>query len=271
MLACQRLLTHSPIKKLFHMLRNFYQTCINFHKTHAMATRYGGIGDTSKNDPESQDIDSDRQENYQGDVNDQEHVEFDLPVSLQHLTCKIEQLRQTVEEKDDDPRAAIKHLEQKLNQLAITLCPSTEPIGEVFNKYTDTLCNTQKKTSLENSLLQDIPILNGNDSLQLEDWLTDIETASELKGKSRTKLTQANSRGLVRTLISEALTLHKTWEEVKDSLCFKICNLDIHTSISYLWMFSKRKRNPWQHISIVLNRKLADVSLIMMPPLSEFL
>ena len=39
--------------------------------------------------------------------------------------------------------------------------------------------------SQENSLLQDIPILNGNDSSQLEDWLTDIETASELTGESR--------------------------------------------------------------------------------------
>ena len=78
---------------------------------------------------------------------------------------------------------AIKHLEQKLNQLAITLFPPTEPIGEVLNKYTNTLCNAQKKMSLENSLLQDIPILNGNDSSQLEDWLTDIETASELTVK----------------------------------------------------------------------------------------
>ena len=55
--------------------------------------------------------------------------------------------------------------------------------------------------SLENSLLQDIPILNGNDSSQLEDWPTDIETASESTGESRTKLAQAKSRGLVRTLI----------------------------------------------------------------------
>ena len=45
---------------------------------------------------------------------------------------------------------------------------------------------------------------------------------------------QAKSRGLVRTLISEALTLHKTWEEIKDSLCLKICNSDIHTSIGHL-------------------------------------
>ena len=87
---------------------------------------------------------------------------------------KWNKLRKNVEDKDNDPRDAITHLEQKLNQLAITLCPSTEPFGEVLNKYTDTLCNAQKKTSLESSLLQDIPTLNENDSSQLEDWLTDI-------------------------------------------------------------------------------------------------
>ena len=101
-------------------------------------------------------------------------------------------------------------MEQKLNQLAITVCPPSEPIEEVLDKYTDTLCNAQKKTSLESSLLQDIPTLNGSDSSQLEDWLTDIETASELTGESRNKLAQAKSRGLVRTLILEALTLQKT-------------------------------------------------------------
>ena len=42
------------------------------------------MGDTSINDPESQDIDSDSQENYQ-----EEHVEFDPPVAPQHLTCKM--------------------------------------------------------------------------------------------------------------------------------------------------------------------------------------
>ena len=239
MLACQRLQTHSSIKKLFHKLGNSYQTYINYHKTHAMATHYGGIGDTSMNDPESQDIDSDSQENYQ-----EEHVEFNPPVSLQHLTCKTEWLRQTVEDKGNDPRDAITHLEQKLNQLAITLCPSTEPIREVLNKYTHTLCNAQKKTSLESSLLQDILTLNGNHSSQLEDWLADIETASELMGESRTKLAQAKSRGLVRTLLLEALTLHKTWEEIKDSLHLKICNSDIHTSISHFMDIQQNNRNP---------------------------
>ena len=124
-------------------------------------------------------------------------------------------MRQTVEDKDNDPRDAIQQLEQKLNQLTITLCPPSEPLGEVLDKYTDTLHTTQKKTSLESSLSQDIPILNGQDSSQLEDWLTDIESASELMGESRMKLAQAKSRGLVRTLILEALTLQKTWGKLR--------------------------------------------------------
>ena len=129
-----------------------------------MATCYGGIRDTSMNNPESHDINSDSQDNYQEDVNDLEHIEHNRPAKLKHLTCKMECLRQTVKDKDNDPMDAIKHLEQKLNQLAITLCPPMEAIGEVQNKYKNTLCTTQKKTSLENSLLQDIPILNENDS-----------------------------------------------------------------------------------------------------------
>ena len=141
-------------------------------------------------------------------------------------------MRQTVEDKNNDPRDAIQQLEQKFNQLTITLHPPSEPIEKVLDKYTDTLCTTQKKTSLESSLLQDMPTLNGQDPSQLEDWFTDIETASELTGESRTKLAQAKSRGLVRMLIVEALTLQKTWDEIKDSLCLKISNSDIHTSIS---------------------------------------
>ena len=33
-------------------------------------------------------------------------------------------------------------------------------------------------------------------------------------------------------LILKALTLQRTWEEIKDYLCLKIYNSDIHTSIS---------------------------------------
>ena len=89
---------------------------------------------------------------------------------------------------DNDPREAIHELEQRLNRLTLTLPPSDDPIENVLDKYTKTLCTVQKKTSLESSLLQDIPTLNGQDSSELEDWLTDIETASELTGESRTKI-----------------------------------------------------------------------------------
>ena len=48
-----------------------------------MATHYGGMGDTSMENPESQDVDSDGQENYQ-----EENI-----ISLQHLTLKMEVIK----------------------------------------------------------------------------------------------------------------------------------------------------------------------------------
>ena len=92
--------------------------------------------------------------------------------------------------------------------------------------------STKENISGESSSLQDIPIFNGQDTSQLEDWFMDIDTASELTGESRTILAQAKSKGIVRTLISEALTAQKNWEEIKDSFHLKISNVDIHTSIS---------------------------------------
>ena len=45
---------------------------------------------TSMNNPESHDMDSDSQDNYQEDVNDLEHIELNPPDELKHLTCKME-------------------------------------------------------------------------------------------------------------------------------------------------------------------------------------
>ena len=83
------------------------------------------------------------------------------------------------------------------------------------------------------TLLQDITIFNGNDSSQLEDWLIDIKTTADLTSESRTKLAQAKSKGLICTLLSEVLSSDKSWDEIKDLLHLKICNLDIQTSVSY--------------------------------------
>ena len=78
MLTHRILQTHSPIKKLFHKLENSIQTYINYSKTHAMATRYGGIGDTSMENPETHNIDNDNQDNFQ-----EENI-------TQQLICKME-------------------------------------------------------------------------------------------------------------------------------------------------------------------------------------
>ena len=219
-----------------------------------MATGYSGVGDTSMENPEKRGLDNDSQDNFQD-----ENI-------ITQLICKTKWLRQAVEDRDNDPRDAIHQLEQRLNRLTLTLNSPSEPIEDVLDKYTETLCTTQKKTSLESSLLQDIPTLNGQDSSQLEDWLTDIGTASELTGESRTKIAQAKSKGLVRTLILEALTAQKTWEEIKDSLQLKISNVDIHTSISHFMDIQQTDKESLAAYVHRLNWKLTDVSSIMMPP-----
>ena len=162
-----------------------------------MATHFGGVGNTSMENPGTQDVDNVSEDNFQD-----ENI-------VQRLLRKTEHLKQVIEDRDNDPREAIHELEQRLNRLTLTLCHSDITIENMLDRYSKTLCTAQKKTSLESSLLQDIPTLNGQDSSQIEDWFMDIETASELTSESRTKLAQAKSKGLVRTLISEALTAQK--------------------------------------------------------------
>ena len=125
-----------------------------------MATRFGGMGNTPMENPENQDVDN---------VSEDETQEDDL---IRQLICKTASIKQFVEERDNEPREAIHDLEQRLNKLTLALCHQNTPIEYVLDRYTETLCTAQKKMSLESSLLQDIPILNGQDSSQLEDWLS---------------------------------------------------------------------------------------------------
>ena len=108
----------------------------------------------------------------------------------------------------------------KLHRLSISLNPPapTEPLGEVIRHYTNTLFSIQKQTNLTNSLLQDISVFNGHDTIQLEDWLVDIETAAELTAESRTKLAQAKSKDLTCTLITEAIMSGMSRDDIKDLL-----------------------------------------------------
>ena len=60
--------------------------------------------------------------------------------------------------------------------------------------------------------------------MQSEDWLVDIETATDLTDESRTKLAQAKSKALTHTLITEAHASGKCWEEIKDLLSHRYWN-----------------------------------------------
>ena len=124
MLTHQRLRTHSPIKRLFNKLKNSIQTYINYHKTHTMATHFGGVGDTSMGDPDAQDMDNTSQDDLQ--------VENIVQNLLHETAC----LRQVVENRDNDPREAIQQLEQRLNRLTLTLHHSNDPIENVLDRYT---------------------------------------------------------------------------------------------------------------------------------------
>ena len=199
---------------------------------HAMATCFSGIGDNPIEDSRTQEPNN---------ISEDESQDED---PIKQVLTETAYIKQFVEEKFNEPREAIHEIEQRLNDLTLALCHQNTPIENVLDRYTETLCTAQKKTSLESSLLQDIHILNGQDSSQLEDWLTDIETASELTGEGRTKLAQAKSRGLVRTLITKALIAQKSWEEIKDSLCISKYRMQTFTlQLANSWIYSKLTKN----------------------------
>ena len=86
MSACQRLQTCFPIKKILKKIRDSCQTYINYYKTHAMATHYGRIGDTSMSNSENHDMDAD---DYQADINDLENIEPNHQAGLRDLTEQL--------------------------------------------------------------------------------------------------------------------------------------------------------------------------------------
>ena len=105
----------------------------------------------------------------------------------------------------------------------------------------DTLCSAQKQANFTNTSIQDIPIFNGNDSTQLEDCLVDIETSADLSAESQTKLAQGKSKRLTHTLITEAITSGKCWDDIKDLQCLKLGNSDIHTSVSHFMELQQKE------------------------------
>ena len=97
-------------------------------------------------------------------------------------------------------------------------------------------------TNLTNSLIQDIPVFNGQDTTHIDNWLVDTESAADLTAESRTKLPKAKSKGLTHTLITEAIMSGKSWDNIKDLLCLKICNSDYPHFVSHFMEIQKKEK-----------------------------
>ena len=94
----------------------------------------------------------------------------------------------------------------------------------------------------------------------------DIETAADLSAESRTKLAQAKSKGLTCTLITEALTSGKCWDGIKDLLHLKICNSDIHTSVSCFKEIQQKEKESLTAYVHCFKREAKDAALPITPP-----
>ena len=70
----------------------------------------------------------------------------------------------------------------------------------------------------------------------------EIETVAHLSVESQTGLALAKSKGLTHTLITEALTSGKCLDDIKDILHLKLCNSDIHTSVSHFMEIQQNKK-----------------------------
>ena len=108
---------------------------------------------------------------------------------------EINDLHQRVAAGVGQPAETLDCIQHELQNLSMAIHqphPSApaEPLREVIQQYTDTLCTMQKQSNITNSLLQDISVFNEHDSTKLEDWLTDIKMAADLTSESRAQLAE---------------------------------------------------------------------------------
>ena len=212
-----------------------------------MATHHEGSGQPLDRDANMTRNDTDidiPQDFHHEDTDNFENVEHENPTSLAAITRELDDLCHLVQAGEGQPTEALHHIECKLQRLSIALCPSAppDPLNNVLKQYINTLCSAKKQINFTKTLMQDIPIFNGNDSMQLEDWLVDIETAADLSAESRTKPSQAKSKGLIHTLITEALNSGKCWNDIKDLLHLNLCNSDIHTSVIHFIEIQQKEK-----------------------------
>ena len=74
-----------PIKKILNKLGDSYNTYINYHKTHTMATCYGGIGKPLEKDSDPQENDMTIHDEYQAEIHDFENVEPDHQAGIKRF------------------------------------------------------------------------------------------------------------------------------------------------------------------------------------------
>ena len=224
MSACCNLRLHSPLKAVPGRIGDTYQAYCNTYKTHTMDTHHGGSrqpldsdATTTKN---ATDVEA-PQDFHHEDTDAFADVEHENPISLSAITREMDDLCQRIQAEEGQLTDSLHCIEWELQQLSISLYASAppEPLEEVLKHCTDTLYSAQNQTHFTNTILQGITIFSGNDVTQLGDWLMDIETAAYLSAEDRTKLAQAKSKGLNHTLITEAFTSSKCWDDIRNLLC----------------------------------------------------
>ena len=84
-------------------------------------------------------------------------MEHEIHTTLKTLTTEVDHLQHRVETAEDQPTDAINHLECEIHRLSLVLHPSVllEPLDDVLQQYTETLCTAQKQTTFTNRLIQE--------------------------------------------------------------------------------------------------------------------
>ena len=172
MSACCNLRPCSPLKTVFNKLGDTYQAFCNTYKTHAMATHHRGAGQPL-----------DRTLPHMGRILIFQMITImrtcttletwnrrTIPLWRPH-TQDLNDLQHRLETGEGQPTEAINCMEHEFYKLCLVLHSSAppEPLDDVLQQYTETLCSAQKHATFVNTLTQDIPTFNGSDSTQLED------------------------------------------------------------------------------------------------------
>ena len=143
MSVCYNLRLCSPLKTVLNKLGDSYQAYINTYKTHAMATCHRGTGQPLDRDTAQHTQDTDIPNNYHEDMDNFENVEQENHTNLKTLTQDLDDLWHRIQAGKGQPMDAINCTEHELHRLSLALCSSVppEPLDDVLQQYTETLCS----------------------------------------------------------------------------------------------------------------------------------